>query len=133
MGGVIATWRRRGPRSGVHRDIYNRQRLHSALDYLPPEAFEARLSAEPCLPLAASTAPPTETIRQPSVSNFVSQGWGTVHKWTGPMRDQCEVCQRWHIAPDLICVHLRSSAAKTSCLLCSLNDERQANTPGPLC
>ena len=43
-------------------DIYNGQRLHSALDYLPPLAFEARLSAEPCLPLAASTAPPTETM-----------------------------------------------------------------------
>jgi len=41
-------------------DIYNGQRLHSALDYLPPLAFEARLSAEPCLPLAASTAPQAE-------------------------------------------------------------------------
>ena len=42
-------------------DIYNGHRLHSALDYLSPLAFEARRSAEPCLPLAASTAPLTET------------------------------------------------------------------------
>ena len=43
-------------------DIYNGQRLHSALDYLPPLAFEARLSVEPCLPLAASMAPLTEMM-----------------------------------------------------------------------
>ncbi len=41
-------------------DIYNSERLHSALDYLSPLTFETRLSAEPRLPLAASAAPPTK-------------------------------------------------------------------------
>jgi len=34
-------------------DIYNGQRLHSALDYLPPLAFEAKLSAASAGPLTA--------------------------------------------------------------------------------
>jgi len=38
-------------------DIYNGQRLHSALNYLPPLAFEARLLARPHLPPAAGAAP----------------------------------------------------------------------------
>ena len=40
----------------------NGQRLHSALGYLPPRAFEARLSGECCLPLAASNTPLTERM-----------------------------------------------------------------------
>ena len=40
--------------------VYNRQRLHSALTYLPPEAFEAGQILEP--PPHAAAAPGLEII-----------------------------------------------------------------------
>ena len=43
-------------------DICNGERLHSALGYLSPLAFETALSAEPRLPLAASAAPLKEEM-----------------------------------------------------------------------
>ena len=51
-----------GPIGQFIEDIYNRQRLHSALDYLSPLVFETRLLPEPRLPLAASAAPATDTM-----------------------------------------------------------------------
>ena len=42
--------------------VYNRQRLHSALTYLPPEAFEASQIQKPLPPHAAATASGLEII-----------------------------------------------------------------------
>ncbi len=42
--------------------IYNRQRLHSALAYMTPEAYEASQRPVPRLPLAATTAPDADGV-----------------------------------------------------------------------
>ena len=43
-------------------DVYNRQRLHSALACLAPEAYEASQPPVLCLPRAATTAPAAEPM-----------------------------------------------------------------------
>jgi hypothetical protein len=56
-------------------DIYNGQRLHSALNYLPPLAFEARLLAAPHFLPAAGAAPADCTaLRQPTARSFGRSG-----------------------------------------------------------
>jgi hypothetical protein len=66
--------------------IYNSQRLHSALNYLPPLAFEARLSAGP----AALAASGQYCARNDGALWICGQHKGVAHNPTGPTTSQSD-------------------------------------------
>ena len=69
-------------------DIYNSQRLHSALAYLPPLAFEARLTALPLVASPLTGIVPTTVVPCGFVDNARK---GVAHHPTGPTTTEADL------------------------------------------